>query len=232
MPERYTIGVKAAQIKERYAVEVPKAYKARYNAAPTQLLPVIANDSPGGLSFFYWGTTPDWSKNKTISTKLINADVESINQKTSLKRALNSRRCIIPADGFYEWKRISKKGRVPHRFVLGNNEIFSIAGIWQEYEDENDTNIHTFMMITTEANSSVSAINDRMPAIIDKNSEQKWLDESTSEDELFGMLTAYPADNMGSYTVAPAVNDPANEGPSLIQVAPPADQFGNYSLFN
>ena len=106
---RYTIIAKAEEIEKRFNVHVPESYQPRYNAAPTQILPVITNSSPDGLSFFHWGLIPKWAKDKSISSKLINARAETLTEKVSFKNALQQRRCLVLADGFYEWKRSSKK---------------------------------------------------------------------------------------------------------------------------
>src|SRR5687767_2573750 len=105
MIERYSISAPAERIAERFSADVPDFYKERYNAAPTQLLPVITTGSPAGVSLFYWGTSPEWSKNKTLSERSINLRAENFAEKPALKRALRKNRCIIPADGFYAWKK-------------------------------------------------------------------------------------------------------------------------------
>ena len=106
---RYTIIAKAEEIEKRFNVEVPEVYAPRYNAAPSQILPVITNQNPEGLSFFHWGLIPRWAKDKSISSKLINARAETITEKASFKNAMKHRRCLVLADGFYEWKPTGKK---------------------------------------------------------------------------------------------------------------------------
>src|SRR5262245_2760529 len=133
MIERYSITAPADRVRERFSVDVPAFYRARYNAAPTQLLPVITSTAPQGLSHFYWGTSPEWSKNKTLSEKIINLRNESLDEKPALKRAMMRTRCIVPADGFYAWKKVGKKTSIPYRFTLASQELFSFAGIWEEF---------------------------------------------------------------------------------------------------
>jgi putative SOS response-associated peptidase YedK len=113
MIERYSITTSAKDIRERFSVDVPDYYKPHYNAAPTQLLPVITTGSKG-ISLFYWGLPPDWAKNKSVSEKVINLKAESLREKPSLRKAMLKKRCIIPADGFYAWKKIGKKTMVPY----------------------------------------------------------------------------------------------------------------------
>lgn len=231
MGNRYTITAEADALSERFQVDITDRYAPRYNAAPTQVLPVITQGSKG-LSFFYWGQIASRSKNRAISTKLIFAESETLTQKASSRAALMQNRCIIPADGYYDWKQISKKGKVPHRMVFNNNSIVTFAGIWEEFEDDDENVVHTFKIITTPANSMVEQISNRMPAILDQDTEKLWLDNDVSEKALLEILAPYPAVKMSSYTVSPRFTDVNNEGPGVIRPMAPADQFGNYSLFD
>ena len=229
---RYTIIAKAEKIEKRFNVEVPESYAPRYNAAPTQILPVITNESPGGLSFFNWGLIPQWAKNKSISSKLINARSETLAEKASFKNALKQRRCLVISDSFYEWKRSSKKSKVPYRILLDTKELFAFAGLWEAYEDENQHMVHTFTIITTTANSLISKIHDRMPVILDSESEQAWLSSEVSPEHHLSLLKPYPEQNMNHYTISPMVNNVNNDNPQLIIPTPPADQYGNLTLFD
>lgn len=229
---RYTIIAKAEEIEKRFNVAVPETYSARYNAAPTQILPVITNESPKGLSFFHWGLIPGWAKDKSISSKLINARAETISEKASFKSALKNRRCLVIADGFYEWKRTTKKSKIPYRIILNSNRLFAFAGLWEEYEDENQEIVNTFTIITTNANTTVSKIHDRMPVILNQETEQEWLNASLSTEEHINLLQPYDANKMEYHTISPLVNSVANDNPQLIAPAPPADQFGNLTLFD
>ncbi len=229
---RYTIIAKAEEIEKRFNVEVPESYAPRYNAAPTQILPVITNESPGGLSFFNWGLIPQWAKNKSISSKLINARSETLAEKASFKNALKQRRCLVISDSFYEWKRSSKKSKIPYRILLNTKELFAFAGLWEAYEDENQHMVHTFTIITTSANSLISKIHDRMPVILDPESEQAWLSSEVSTEHHLSLLKPCPEQNMNHYTISPMVNNVNNDNPQLIIPTPPADQYGNLTLFD
>lgn len=232
MIDRYSITATADEIKERFSVDLPDFYKARFNAAPTQLLPVITSSSPNGVSLFYWGTSPEWSKNKMLSEKIINTRTENFEDKASLKKALKKSRCIIPADGFYGWKKVGKKTAIPYRFVLNGRDPFSIAGLWEEFEDTDGNEIQTFTMITIPANDLVKQIQERMPVILTRQSEKAWLDNATDEAGLLGLLTAYPAAAMNYYPVSPGISDSHADVASLIVPTPPADQHGNLTLFD
>lgn len=231
MIERYTLTAGQDQLQQRFGVEVQDFYKATYNAAPTHLLPVVLLGSKG-TSYFYWGTPPEWAKNKNVSEKLINIRAESFTDRPAMRKVLKKYRCIIPADGFYGWKRVGKKTMIPHRFILADKGLFSIAGIWEEFEDNEGQVHHTFMLITVGANTLVSSVTERMPAMLDKNQEGIWLKEESTEQELLALLQPYADSKMSLYTVSPRINDASLDVPSLIVATPPADQFGNLTLFD
>lgn len=228
---RYSLSKSKIELEERFQAELLPDFKPRYNIAPTQLVPVITSQSAKGFSFFYWGITPDFGQNKPVAQKLINARSESVMEKISFKSSFEKRRCLIPADGFYEWKKLGKKTKIPYRFTLREDELFAFAGIWEEYETVNGEIQHTFLILTTSPNEIVSEIHDRMPVILNRQMEKKWLDNYTPESELLEMLRPFPSDQMLSYTVSPLVNSVQNDSPSIIRKTSPADQHGNYTLF-
>ncbi len=228
---RYSLAAKAEKLKKRFDIDVTEHYVSKFNAAPTQLLPVITADNPEGFSFFHWGMLPAWSNNKSVTTKLINARAETVAEKASFKLAFQRRRCLIPADGFYEWKAIGKKTKVPYRFVIDNLEPFAFAGIWEEFETENGVTQHTFTILTTQANGLVLPIHDRMPVILTPETEKIWMNKSANAHDLLAILKPYDEDKMEAYTVSSRVNIATNDDPEIIKHTPPADQFGNYTLF-
>ncbi|MBN7815761.1 SOS response-associated peptidase [Algoriphagus pacificus] len=228
---RYSLSKSKIELEERFQAEMLPDFNPRYNIAPTQLVPVITSASPKGFSFFYWGITPDFGKNKPVAQKLINAKAETVDQKISFKSSFQRRRCIIPADGFYEWKKLGKKTKIPYRFTLRDNELFSMAGIWEEYESVSGETQHTFLILTTTPNEVVSEIHDRMPVILTKEAEKKWLDNYSSEEDLKKYLAPYTSDQMLSFTVSPLVNSVANDTAAVMRKTSPMDQHGNYTLF-
>lgn len=229
--DRYTITANTEELKERYGVDPGDRYESRYNAAPTQILPILTQGSKG-FSYFYWGQIPARAKNKSISTKLIHAESESILQKTSSRNALMSRRCLIPTDGYYDWKKISKKGKIPYRFTFEDNRIMSFAGLWEEFEDENENIFHTFKIITTAANPVVKPVSLRMPLLLPEDKEALWLDKNTTEEDISALFSPLSADEMTYYSVSPKIEDVTLDHPMLLKPSAPADQFGNYSLFD
>jgi len=231
MSNRYSITLNKEKIEERFVVDVPGYYKPVYNAGPTLLLPVITSEHPGGISMFYWGSTPDMAQNKTVSSRLLHTKAESISEKNYLKKALRKYRCIIPADGFYEWKSSGKKSKIPYRICLNSKDAFSFAGLWEEYESE-DGDVHTFNIITTIANSVVADMNERMPVMLNKAHEEIWLNKDAREHELLAVLKPIASEMIFAYTVSPRINDLNINDETLIRQAPASDQFGNLTLFD
>ena len=228
---RYSLAKSKIDLENRFEAEMLEPFSPRYNIAPSQLVPIITSESPRGFSHFYWGITPGFAKNKPVASKLINARSETITEKATFKNTFKKNRCLVPADGFYEWKKIGKKTKIPYRFVQHGENLFAFAGIWEEYETEKGELEHTFLILTTGPNKLTAEIHDRMPVILKKENEMTWLDPKASEEELLGFLLPYPDEEMMSYTVSPMVNHVANDSPFLIRKTLPMDQFGNYTLF-
>jgi len=232
MIDRYSITASAEQIAERFSVDVPDFYKAHYNASPTHILPVITSSTPQGLSSFYWGTAPGWAKNKSVSEKIINLHSEDFREKVSLRKALRKQRCIIPADGFYGWKKVGKKTSIPYRFVFKSQRLFSFPGLWEEFEDTDGLQIQTFTIITCPADRTVTPVQDRMPIILSRESEKAWLDQETDEDALLKAISGADTKELNYYPVSPRISQQDVDVPSLIVPTPPSDQHGNLTLFD
>lgn len=232
MFDRYSIAATAQQIADHFSVDVPTHYKKFYNAGPTHLLPVITHDNSEGVSFFYWGAIPQWIKNKNISEKLINIRAETVKDKPALKKKMLRFRCIIPIDGFYSWKRIGKKSAIPYRFFHKKKELLAMAGLWEEFEDEQEETHHTFSVITTPSNQLVLPVNERMPLLLNKESRNLWLNKDANENDLLNLLNPENTVELESYTVSPRISVlSANESTLFLPTAP-ADQFGNLTLFD
>jgi putative SOS response-associated peptidase YedK len=229
---RYTIIAKAEEIVKRFNVEVPDHYTPRYNAAPTQILPVITNQQPEGLSFFRWGLIPPWSRGISIGAKLINARSETVTEKPSFKNAFKSRRCLVMSDGYYEWKKASKKAKIPYRIQLDSGHLFSFAGLWESYEDEDESIIHSFTILTTRSNDLTAHVHERMPVILTPETEKIWLNNDISTSRHLEILQPFESKKMKYYTVSNLVNSVQNENKKLIDPAPAMDQSGNLSLFD
>jgi len=211
---RYSFAVVDELIEERFGVRVRTAiYKARYNCAPGQDLAVISNNNPAELSFYHWGLIPFWAREKSIGYKLINARSETITEKPSYKNAFRSRRCLVLADSFFEWKKDREKD--PYRILMKDEKPFSMAGIWDRWTSSDGEIIHSFSILTTSSNKLMSDIHDRMPVILDRADEQHWL-SPLSDPELTGFLKPYPAEKMKIYKISKQVNSPKNDSPEIL----------------
>lgn len=231
MIERYSIAATADQLADQFGIDTQGYQKPHYNAAPSQVLPVITMDS-GGLSHFYWGASPRWASNKSMSEKIINVRVEHVQERAAIRKAMKKFRCVIPADGFYVWKKIGKKSAVPYRLEMVNRTVFGMAGLWEEYEDEDGEMIHTFTILTAPSNKSVDVVHDRMPVVLDAAATKVWLSGGSEEAALIDALEANTSVAFNNYTVSPRINNAGIDEASMILPAPASDQFGNLTLFN
>ena len=212
------------QLADRFVVPAASLdWKPRYNLAPGQSIPTIvqAGDRRSWKKL-QWGMVPSWAKDRSIGHRLINARSETVDQKPSFRKALQKRRCLVPADGFYEWKKSEGRRKVPMYLSLTEGGPFAFAGLWEIWSDPDRPEcLETFTICTTAPNDLVRPIHDRMPAILRPEDEATWLDPKVeSMDRLKSLLKPYPADAMAARCVEPYVNNPAHEGPRCIQEAP------------
>ncbi|PIB37572.1 hypothetical protein BFP72_14880 [Reichenbachiella sp. 5M10] len=204
-----------------------------YNASPAQQLPVIVNTSKKGISFFYWGTNKQWSNNKSISPKLLSATQDKLVQTTTLRHALDKRRCIIPVNGFYQWKQYSKRRQTPHYFHVAHEPILALPGIWEEYEDMDGKINYTFKFVEVANYANVPEFGESMPAVLPKDMERKWLDDYSSTDELLEILSSKEGVNqLSNHPVSPHITMISNNSEDLIKPQAQVDQLGNYTLFD
>jgi len=212
---RFQLSVKGKHISERFNVEVyDEMYKPRFNCAPGQNLPVITNTEPEKLSFFKWGLVPFWAKDLKIGNKLINARAETLQEKPSFKAAFTRRRCLIPANGFFEWKKGTQK--MPYRIFVKNEDLFAMAGIWETWKDEENNLLHTFSIITTEPNELMKPIHNRMPVILSIDNEKVWLHEENPQ-VLLTLLQPFDTKKMEAYTIGNTINSPKNDNEYVIK---------------
>lgn len=211
---RYSFILEDELIWQRFGVRVRTAvYIARYNCAPGQDLAVITNDEPGVLNHYRWGLIPSWSKDPSVGNRMINAKSESILEKASFKVPFQNQRCLVPADGFFEWRK--DRNKTPYRFTLADGSPFAFAGIWDQWKNPGGVTIRTFSILTTEPNELTGRIHTRMPVMLKREDERTWL-ESRDERELLSLLRPYPAEEMKSYAVSRLVNSVNNDIPEVI----------------
>ncbi|MDR3602541.1 MAG: SOS response-associated peptidase [Desulfosporosinus sp.] len=202
-------------IRERFKTE-PIDLKPNYNVAPSQDVPVILNNGSNKLAMFRWGLIPFWAKDPSIGNKLINARAETLDEKPNFKTSLQRKRCLVVADGFYEWK-IEGSTKRPFRITLKNNELFGFAGLWDTWKSPIGDIINSCSIITTTPNDLMAPIHNRMPVILSRDSELVWLDQSIVDSHLLkSLLVPYPADLMIAYEVSTLVNSPRNNGPECL----------------
>jgi putative SOS response-associated peptidase YedK len=213
---RYSFAPELTIVNEHYKIIAnPADVAANYNAAPTQLLPVITNQAPRELSWFRWGLVPFWAKDASIGNKLINARAESLDTKPSFRNAFRNRRCLVPADAFYEWKKVpGGKTKIPYRISIKNQPLFSMAGIWEQWKNPAGELLQSFSIVTTEANELVAALHNRMPVILAPEAELLWLSD-LKKDELLALLQPFDADAMEAYPVSTLLNSPRNNSKEL-----------------
>ncbi|WP_049927961.1 SOS response-associated peptidase [Halopiger goleimassiliensis] len=227
---RYTIALERDDVEERFDAAFDAPFAPRYNAAPGQQLPVITNDAPERIRRLEWGLVPSWAEDD--GDGLINARAKTVDEKPSFREAFERRRCLVPADGFYEWVE-TDDGKRPYRVAFEDDRPFAMAGLWDRWEPETtqagleafgggadvdedgDEPLETFTIVTTEPNDLVADLHHRMAVILDPADERRWLAGEDPRD----LLEPYPADEMRAYPVSTAVNDPSIDDPSLLEAA-------------
>ena len=202
---------------------IPVEVEPRYNIAPSQSIAVVTDEAKRDVELMKWGLIPSWAKDPAIANQLINARSETVAEKPSFRAAFAKRRCLVLADGFYEWERQEgkkKKGAPPNYFQLKDGDPFAIAGLWEMwYPAPNSDPLLTCTLITTTANDVVSPIHDRSPVILTGARMWAWLDPTATPAQLQDLLRPLPSNQMTTYRVSPSVNSPRNDSATLIQPA-------------
>ena len=217
---RFTLTVDPADLKEHYEnAAFPEKFSARYNIAPSQAVLAIPNDGKNAADFFVWGLIPSWAKDPSIGNRMINARGETLGEKPSYRGAYKYKRCIIPADGFYEWKvQPGTKVKTPYFIHMKSGQPFAFAGLWDEWQAADGSPIRTCTIITTGPNALMSTLHDRMPVILPEQDYAEWLDPAPrSSDSLQHLIAAFPAESMEAYPVSALVNSPSNDRAELLQ---------------
>jgi putative SOS response-associated peptidase YedK len=224
---RYTLFTPRSQLEDRFDASFPRPIEPRYNCAPGQQLPVLTGDDPDRFSFKQWGLIPRWADDD--ATSFINARAETVREKRSFADPFESRRCLVPADGFYEWTERDGEKR-PYRVAYADDRPFAMAGLWERWTPptrqtglgefggdarEGTEPIETFTVVTTEPNAVVSDLHHRMACVLAPEEESVWLHGGS--EEAFALLDPAPADDWEAYPVSTRVNSPANDGPELVE---------------
>ena len=189
-----------------------------YNGAPSQQLPIILNTVPQEIVLSHWGIMPAWMKEKKGGRELINARAEGLPSKRTFMRDFNEHRCLVLADGFYEWQQ-TDSGRIPFLIRRKDKEPFAFAGLWR-FQDSEHTRATSFVIITVEPNTMMEKIHNRMPAMLLPEKETPWLDTSLPLDAVERLLIPYPVELLTAFEVSKMVNSPANNSPAVIEPVP------------
>jgi putative SOS response-associated peptidase YedK len=214
---RFTLAVPAEQVAAQFQLPDAPQLAPRYNIAPTQQVAVVRADEGGRtLSLMRWGLVPSWAKELAIGAKMINARAETAAEKPAFRSAMKQRRCLIPADGFYEWQALPG-GKQPFYIHMADGSPFAFAGLWEQWRTPEGPWLETCTILTTAANELMRPLHDRMPVIIPPEQYARWLDpELRDAGPLQELLAPYAADAMAAMPVSKAVNKVGNDDPGLI----------------
>lgn len=215
---RFTITALAEDLVNRYKAVLSEDfnYRPNYNVAPLQYIPTIIGSSTGNrLGMLRWGLVPSWAKDDKIGSKMINARSETLTEKPAFRQLINSKRCIIPSNGIYEWKTVNSK-KQPMRIVMKDESVFSMAGLYETWTDPNGQKLSTCTIITTEPNSLMAEIHNRMPVILSKEDESIWLGREIDQKVVLELLKPFSADRMRAYKVGIEVGNVRNNNEHLL----------------
>ena len=217
---RYSLTADEEQVQARFVARIPSgAQTARYNIAPTQPVWALVHAQELRIVALRWGLIPSWAKDKAIGNRMINARAEGIAEKPSFRRALRKRRCLVLADGFYEWKKTGSS-KVPYYVRLKSGEPFGFAGLWERWAGPSGETIHSCTIITTTPNELMADIHHRMPVIVPREAEERWLDPTVEDPQkVLPLLQPYAEGELEAYAVSTLVNSPRNDMAACIEPA-------------
>ncbi len=216
---RFTLTLDPSDLREAFPdFSIPEQYSPRYNVAPTQPILAVTNEGTNKADFFVWGLIPSWAKDPSIGNRMINARAETLAEKPSFRSAYKYHRCLILADGFYEWQaQPGQKAKLPHFIHLKSGKPFAFAGLWEHWNSPDGSEVRSATIVTTEPNELMSRLHNRMPVILPRNAYAQWLDPAPRQPpSLQELLVPYPAEEMEAYPVSSLVNSPGNDTSELI----------------
>jgi putative SOS response-associated peptidase YedK len=218
---RFSLSVNQEIIEKYFGLEhdAETTIQSRYNIAPTQQIPIIPLENPSRLKVARWGLVPHWAKDASIGDQLINARKETIDEKPSFRESFNTRRCLIPADGFYEWKKVGNS-KLPFRIERKDKAVFALAGLYDYWRSEHKDMVITCTIITLEANALVAKIHPRMPAMLLPDQQHAWMQKRNTPQELLEVLKPYPADLLKAYPISSLINDPSTDTAEVARPVP------------
>jgi putative SOS response-associated peptidase YedK len=211
---RFTLAVEPEDLMDAFPeFHFPAQGVPRYNVAPGQPILALPNNGTNQADFFIWGLIPSWAKDPSVGNRMINARSETLAEKPSFRSAYKYHRCLIFADGFYEWQtRPGSKSKIPFFIHLRTGTPFSFAGLWEQWQTPDGSMISSAAIITTQPNQLMASIHNRMPVILQRDNYLKWLDPAPqTPNHLQNLLGSYPEGEMEAFPVSPLVNKPAND---------------------
>lgn len=189
----------------------------RYNIAPMQPVPIVRDHATRSIELYRWGLVPFWADSPEIGSRMINARAETVSTKPSFRAAFKYRRCLILADGFFEWRSAGKSGsKAPYLFKLKDDKPFTFAGLYEHWGPPDGGELHTCTILTCQPNELVSQYHSRMPIMLGEDTRWGWLDPEANSSTLMDFLVPYPADQMKAYAVSRDVNSPRNDSPEIL----------------
>lgn len=215
---RFAFYSPAEAISRLFGVETTEDLPPRYNIAPTQPVPAVRldQDAVRRLCLLRWGLIPFWARDPSIGSRMINARAETVASKPAFRQAYRKRRCLILADGFYEWQKAGS-GKIPWFISAPSGDPFAMAGLWESWQADGDEPLETCTILTTEASSSLTHIHHRMPVVLGSESVQQWLDPGMDEGRFQLLADQARRAPLKAVCVSRQVNNPANEGPDLVR---------------
>jgi len=215
---RFTMATPGQTIAELFRLDETPELSPRFNIAPTQAVAAVRARRDGGreLVALTWGLVPSWAKDRAMGARMINARAETVAEKPAFRAALRVRRCLVLADGFYEWQKLGTR-KQPHHIRLRDGRPFAFAGLWERWAPPGAEPVESCTIITTTPSALVAPIHDRMPVILAADAIGTWLDPSAREPAaIVSLLRPYPADEMVAYPVSLRVNNPGADDPSCV----------------
>lgn len=225
---RFTLTSPAQVIAEVFGIDPPAGFEARYNICPTQAVLAVRrtrDHDQRTMAFLHWGLVPHWMKEPPKDGRMINARSETAAEKPAFRDAFKSKRCLVPADGFFEWKK-EGGGKQPYLIRLKSAEPFAIAGLWASWRRDDGPRLESCTLLTTSPNELMQPIHDRMPVLLPRESWDLWLDPEVSDaGRLKPLLRPAPADTMEAFPVSQHVNSPRNDDPKCLEREAPLTLF-------
>ncbi len=222
---RYTLAKPVGAVRERFAVGDALTFEPRYNIAPGTEIVAVTTDRQGAPrgELLRWGLVPAWAKDPAVGFKMINARAETLAERPAYRTPFERFRCLIPADGFYEWQARRGQAKLPFHVTRDDGQLFAFAGLWSVWHRGEPDELRSCTIVTTAANAVMANVHDRMPVILDSETESAWIDAATPAATLQELLRSLPPGQTHLRPVSPAVNDVRNDGPECLDDSPPPE---------